>query len=68
MDADWRTAGWNTQDFAKNYFQPAEFTAAVRAALATADEYVWVYTEKPRWWTAAELPPAYVEALENARR
>jgi hypothetical protein len=23
----------------------------LRAALATADEYVWIYTEQPRWWT-----------------
>jgi hypothetical protein len=40
----------------------------VRAALQKTDEYVWIYTEKPRWWTNEQLPAAYVKALEAARR
>jgi hypothetical protein len=28
---------------------------------------VWIYTEKPRWWTREELPPAYIEAVRKAR-
>ncbi len=68
MDCDWRQKGWNAQDFSKNHFSPAEFEQAVRAALKTSDRYVWIYTEKPRWWTREELPQAYVEALSRARQ
>jgi hypothetical protein len=32
------------------------------------DEYVWIYTEKPRWWSNDQLPPAYVKSLEAARK
>ncbi len=60
--------GWDTSDLSKNHFPPAEFEASVRAALARSDGYVWIYTEKPRWWTAEDLPAAYVEALRKARR
>ena len=71
MDYDWRQQGWNVDDVAKNYFTPATFEASIRAALATADEYVWVYTETPRWWSGkggmVKVPPAYAEALRQAR-
>jgi hypothetical protein len=39
----------------------------VRLGLARADEYVWIYTEEPRWWTNAKLPKEYIEALTKAR-
>ena len=68
MDHDWRRKGWDLKDFSKNHFSPAEFEAAVRAALRVSDGYVWVYTEQPRWWTGEKLPAAYVEALERARK
>ncbi|MGQ9575361.1 MAG: hypothetical protein ACUVUC_08585 [Thermoguttaceae bacterium] len=68
MDCAWRQKGWNTEDFSKNHFTPAEFERAVRAALETSDRYVWIYTEQPRWWTNQRLPPAYVEALCRARQ
>jgi hypothetical protein len=72
MDQDWRKHGWNVEDFSKNYFAPAAFEISVRAALATADEYVWIYTETPRWWSdqggPVKLPPAYAEALRKARK
>ncbi len=68
---DWLKHGWNTEDASKNYFTPDGFEASVRAALATADEYVWIYTETPRWRSdeggALKLPPAYAEALHRAR-
>jgi hypothetical protein len=67
MDHDWRRAGWDQQDFAKNHFTPAEFESAVRHALDTSDEFVWVYSEQPRWWTKERLPQAYVDALARAR-
>jgi hypothetical protein len=71
LDHDWRKQGWNVDDVSKNYFTPESFEASVRAALQTADEYVWIYTETPRWWSDAggpvKLPPAYREALRKAR-
>jgi hypothetical protein len=68
MDHNWRGVGWHTDDLSKNHFTPAEFESAVRAALARSDQYVWIYTEKPRWWTNQELPQAYVDALARARK
>ncbi len=46
------------------------FHAALCAALHGSDEYVWIYTEKPRWWSndgkLLELPDAYVQSFEVA--
>ena len=71
LDYDWRKKGWDTQDPGKNYFSPAGFEIALRAALEQSDEYVWIYTETPRWWSAkgpsVALPPAYVDAIRRAR-
>lgn len=68
MDQDWRRKGWNVSDLAKNYFTPAELETAVRAALTVSDQYVWIYTEQPRWWTNEKLPKEYVDALTRARQ
>lgn len=72
MDEDWRRRGWDTEDVTKNYYTPAEFEASARRALEVADEYVWIYTETPRWWSAdgssVKLPPAYEQALRRARQ
>jgi hypothetical protein len=70
-DNDWRKRGWDLENFEKNYHTPERFETLVRAALQNADEYVWIYTEKPRWWTdegqPADLPAAYDRALRRAR-
>ena len=70
MDHDWRKHGWNVTDVSKNFYPPDAFENSVRTALQTADEYVWVYTEQPRWWTKAgkpeKLPEAYDQALRRA--
>ncbi len=68
MDMGWRTYGWNRDDFEKNYFLPDEFEYSVFSGLDVTDQYVWIYTEVPRWWTRNKLPPAYRRALKNARR
>lgn len=65
---DHKRKGWDVADFSKNYFSPGEFEAAVRSALEVSDGYVWVYSERPKWWTQEMLPQAYVEALAKARR
>jgi hypothetical protein len=71
IDRDWRNAGWNTDDPGKNPHTPEKLEPLVRKALETADEYVWIYTETPRWWspegTSVKLPPAYDAALRRAR-
>jgi len=62
---------WNGADGSANYYTPGVFETSVRAALAAADEYVWIYTEAPRWWSPAgtpvDLPAAYADALRRAR-
>jgi hypothetical protein len=72
LDHDWRKEGWNETDFSKNHFTPTQFEASVRKALETSDEYVWIYSETPRWWsnegTSVKLPPAYDEAIRRARK
>jgi hypothetical protein len=70
MDNNWRKHGWNTNDFSKNYFTPEVFESSLRTALKTADEYVWIYTESPRWWSkgggAVKIPAAYESAVQRA--
>ena len=72
VDYDWRVHGWNPRNVGANYFAPASFERSVRWALETTDEYVWIYTERPRWWTddggRRDLPPAYEEAIRRARK
>lgn len=71
MDYDWRNKGWDTQDVGRNPHSPERFGQLVRAALDHADKYVWIYTEKPRWWSAeggpVELPKSYDAAVRSAR-
>jgi hypothetical protein len=71
MDFDWQNQGWIVEQPSKNYFTPETFENSVRAALERSDEFVWIYTETPRWWTpegkSIKLPQAYEQALRNAR-
>jgi hypothetical protein len=72
MDYDWRNKAWDEKDFSKNHFSPEEFEASLKAALATADEFVWVYTETPKWWTPnggapEKLPAPYDQAVRRAK-
>lgn len=70
MDMDFRRYGWHTSvaDFDMNYFTPAEFEYSVHSGLSVTDQYVWIYTEKPLWWTHTRVPVAYRRALREARR
>lgn len=36
-------------------------------ALKTADEFVWLYSEKMNWWTNTDVPPGMEEAIIRAR-
>ena len=72
FDFDWRDRGWNPDKPETNYRTPDGLEKALRRALELTDEYVWLYGESPRWWTAeggrARLPEAYVEAVRDARK
>jgi hypothetical protein len=72
LDYDWRKRGWDEDDPSKNYFAPESFEASLRQALERSDEYVWVYTETPRWWSEGggrvKLPVAYDAAIRRARK
>jgi hypothetical protein len=71
LDFEWKERPFYTDDLTRNYFTPLQFEKSVAAALENSDRFVWIYTEKPRWWTpagpSADLPTAYVEALQRAK-
>jgi hypothetical protein len=71
MDYDPTGKAWDGRDGSRNYYTPEEFEASVHAALAAADEYVWIYTQTPRWWSAGggpvDLPAGYAAALRRAQ-
>jgi hypothetical protein len=70
MDCNWRNVGWATGPFAGNHFLPMQLKQSVEAALELCDEYVWLYSETPRWWSAEgpqKLPRAYVRAVRTAK-
>ncbi len=70
MDYDWRKLGWDEQQPDRNPWSPAAFEDITRTALKYADEYVWIYSETPRWWSeegrSIKLPAAYDAALRRA--
>jgi hypothetical protein len=73
LDYDWRKKGWDEKDPSKNYFTPEGFARSVGKALERADEYVWIYSETPKWWAGddakpAKLPEAYGAELRRLRR
>ena len=73
MDNKQQTKGWNVSNFSTNHFSPEEFEKSLDQALVHSDGYVWLYTEKPRWWKAAApaereaLPQPYFDAVVRAR-
>ena len=71
LDNDWRQRGWDAETVSKNYFTPETFAASVGEALRISDDYVWIYSETPRWWSpegkAVKLPADYEAALRTAR-
>ncbi len=63
--------GWSDTDESKNYYSATQLETAIRGALATADEFVWLYSEKPRFWTGdgkpSGAPATYQAALKRAK-
>jgi hypothetical protein len=72
MDFDSTARGWDGVDGSRNFYTPEEFETSVRSALDVADEYVWIYTQVPRWWSPegkpVKLPEGYAGALRRARQ
>jgi hypothetical protein len=72
LDYEWRERGWDADAPERNYFTPRGLQRSLEAAFAAADEYVWLYSETPRWWSDAgervALPDAYDRAIRRARR
>src|SRR5947207_2241675 len=70
MDFDWRKHGWDIENPQKNYFTPELLEKSIRAAMEVSDEYVWIYSESPKWWTASgkpeKLPKHYEDAVRRA--
>ncbi len=70
LDCDWRTVGWQTDNLDANFYSPDEFEKTLAEALRTTDQYVWIYSEQPRWWTPSggpkDLPQEYVDAVKQA--
>ncbi len=59
--------GWYVDDFRKNHFSPEEFQRSLQMALELSDEYVWIYTQQPRFFPPERLPDAYLNAIKAAR-
>lgn len=66
-DYDSLKRGWHPEDFSKNYFTPAQLRASLHHALNASDQYVWVYSERLRWWDGT-APKEYIEALALAKK
>jgi hypothetical protein len=70
LDYDWQKKGWKPADPESNHFSPERLESSLRAAIEQSGEYVWIYTEKPRWWSergAVDLPAPYVETIRRVR-
>jgi hypothetical protein len=54
-----------------NWFTPADLEETLKTSLHYADEYAWIYSQTPRWWTPdgggiTGLSPEYIAAVQNA--
>jgi hypothetical protein len=71
MDYDWRKFGWDTENPTRNYFTPPALESSLRSALERSDQYIWIYSETPRWWSSegkrVKLPREYEAAIRRAR-
>lgn len=71
LDHDWRSKGWSETDLSRNHFSPERLANSLNFALELTDEYVWIYTEQPRWWSAqgnsVKLPKAYQDVVRRRK-
>ncbi|MCX6624321.1 MAG: alpha/beta fold hydrolase [Acidobacteria bacterium] len=72
MDRNSNKDGWSAEDFSKNGHSPERLEQLVAKSLEVADEYVWLYSERLKWWTAPngaaeKVPAVYETAVRKAR-
>jgi len=71
MDYQSDERGWDQTNQDRNWHTPKSFERSLRLAFDASDEYVWLYSQKPRWWTEGggtkDLPAAYDQAVRRAR-
>ncbi len=68
LDFDSSKKAWSAGEPSTNYFTPGQFQRSARWALQWSDEYVWIYSQTPRWWSAAGTPVALPESYDTALR
>ncbi|WP_199248598.1 hypothetical protein [[Phormidium] sp. ETS-05] len=57
---------WQPNNYSENYFTPEQFEDSLRFALNHTDGYVWIYSQKARWWDG-KMPKPYIDALTKAK-
>lgn len=57
---------WLDYNGQPHYFTPEEFRRAVSAALEVSDEYVWIYSQGPRFFPPSRVAASYIEAMAAA--
>jgi hypothetical protein len=67
LDYDWRRLGWHPDEPERNYFSPLALAQALAAALSTADQYAWLYSETQAVWPAHEHPQVPMEYCDAVR-
>lgn len=65
MDFDPDNHPWETVHPEQNYFNPNSFAESIRYARTYGNGLVWIYSQRPNWWTGEKLPREYVIALEQ---
>ncbi len=67
MDPGGTQGKWSVEQPETNPRPPADLQTTLYHALDVADEYVWLYSQVPRFWPREKLPQAYIDAIRNAR-
>ena len=67
MDRGYAVHGWNAELWWLNAFSPVQLQTQLEYAFEATDQYVWLYSEHPKWWTNENLSPDYIEAVRAAR-
>ncbi len=55
---------WNVESPHENYFSPQSFCDTVRMAFDYSDGVVWIYSQRPNWWTGEQMPKDYTKELK----
>lgn len=71
LDHDSTHHPWDQKVFTNNHRDPETTRAVLRRMIEDSDEYTWLYSQQPRWWSPEggrqNLPQAYVKAVLDAR-